>query len=255
MAPEAKLCVAVLGEATVPPTDSCQINLGQIFASYNISHSLLQLIFVLQRFSVVVTTNIWFSHCYNLFALLQGLCVVTILLQRIHVVTILIRHIACNCYNLFDKPCNNGIFWLLQAFQTPLATQPDQVFSNLFLSIGWQMRRCVQKFRYWIMPQITKRNERANTLGTLFFICLILPAGLNEVWEWVGRESHIVPPWRHCPPSRLKYPMKEPLIKLMLHTPSVIRIPYGTTSNQLKYPVTNCFLECIYLSQFDYAFF
>ena len=80
---------------------------------------MLQLIFVLQRFSVVVTTNIWFSHCYNLFALLQGLCVVTILLQRIHVVTILIQHIACNCYNLFDKHCNNGIFWLLQALQTP----------------------------------------------------------------------------------------------------------------------------------------
>ena len=119
MAPEAKLCVAVLGEATVPPTDSCQINLGQIFASYNISHSLLQLIFVLQRFSVVVTTNIWFSHCYNLFALLRGLCVVTILLQRIHVVTILIQHNACNCYNLFNKHCNNGIFWLLQALQTP----------------------------------------------------------------------------------------------------------------------------------------
>ena len=102
-----------------PPPDICQINLGQIFASYNISHSLLQQIFVLQRFSVVVTTNIWFSHCYNLFALLQGLCVVTILLQRIHVVTILIQHIACNCYNLFDKHCNNGIFWLLQALQTP----------------------------------------------------------------------------------------------------------------------------------------
>ena len=127
MAPEAKLCVAVLGEATVPPTDSCQINLGQIFASYNISHSLLQLIFVLQRFSVVVTTNIWFSHCYNLFALLRGLCVVTILLQRIHVVTILIQHIACNCYNLFDKPCNNGIFWLLQAFQTPNFSENSSV--------------------------------------------------------------------------------------------------------------------------------
>ena len=102
-----------------PPPDICQINLGQIFASYNISHSLLQQIFVLQHLSVVVTTNIWFSHCYNLFALLQGLCVVTILLQRIHVVTILIQHIACNCYNLFDKHCNNGIFWLLQALQTP----------------------------------------------------------------------------------------------------------------------------------------
>ena len=106
-------------DASASKNDICQINLGQIFASYNISHSLLQQIFVLQHLSVVVTTNIWFSHCYNLFALLQGLCVVTILLQRIHVVTILIRHIACNCYNLFDKPCNNGIFWLLQAFQTP----------------------------------------------------------------------------------------------------------------------------------------
>ena len=132
MAPEAKLCVAVLGEATVPPTDSCQINLGQIFASYNISHSLLQLIFVLQRFSVVVTTNIWFSHCYNLFALLQGLCVVTILLQRIHVVTILIQHIACNCYNLFDKHCNNGIFWLLQALQTPPGKKVNAgIWSNM----------------------------------------------------------------------------------------------------------------------------
>ena len=107
-------------DASASKNDICQINLGQIFASYNISHSLLQQIFVLQHFSVVVTTNIWFSHCYNLFALLQGLCVVTILLQRIHVVTILIQHIACNCYNLFDKHCNNGIFWLLQALQTPI---------------------------------------------------------------------------------------------------------------------------------------
>ena len=113
-----------------PPPDICQINLGQIFASYNISHSLLQQIFVLQRFSVVVTTNIWFSHCYNLFALLQGLCVVTILLQRIHVVTILIQHIACNCYNLFDKPCNNGIFWLLQAFQTPLYKRAQVLYNR-----------------------------------------------------------------------------------------------------------------------------
>ena len=78
---------------------------------------------MLQRFSVVVTTNIKFLHCYNLFALLQGLCVVTILLQRIHVVTILIQLIACNCYNLFDKHCNNGIFGLLQALQTPDKTE------------------------------------------------------------------------------------------------------------------------------------
>ena len=121
-----------------PPPDICQINLGQIFASYNISHSLLQQIFVLQRFSVVVTTNIWFSHCYNLFALLQGLCVVTILLQRIHVVTISIRHIACNCYNHSDKPCNNGIFWLLQAFQTPVSWRVCWCpwFEKYFL-IGW----------------------------------------------------------------------------------------------------------------------
>ena len=72
---------------------------------------------LLQRFSVIVTTNIWMLHCYNLFILLQRLFVVTILLQQINVVTILLHRIACNCYNLFDKPCNNGIFWLLQALE------------------------------------------------------------------------------------------------------------------------------------------
>ena len=44
--------------------------------------------------------------------------------------------------------------------------------------------------------------------------------------------STLVGRWRHCPNSRLKYPVKEPLIKLMLHTirmeqpalPPVIRL-------------------------------
>ena len=70
------------------------------------------------------------SHCYEVYRkgcnsyklfhvtiLLQHLFVVTILLQQINVVTILLHRIACNCYNLFDKPCNNGIFWLLQALE------------------------------------------------------------------------------------------------------------------------------------------
>ena len=143
-----------------PPPDICQINLGQIFASYNISHSLLQQIFVLQHFSVVVTTNIWFSHCYNLFALLQGLCVVTILLQRIHVVTILIQHIACNCYNLFDKPCNNGIFWLLQAFQTP--AEAGFVFKGIHNSSG-RTGHCQGNARCICLVHLSK------SLGTQIF--------------------------------------------------------------------------------------
>ena len=58
--------------------------------------------------------------------MLQRLTDVTILLQRIRVVTILLHRIACNCYNVFDKRCNNGIFHcyacynaLLQALETP----------------------------------------------------------------------------------------------------------------------------------------
>ena len=48
------------------------------------------------------------------------------MLQRIRVVTILLHRIACNCYNVFNKRCNNGIFHcyacynaLLQALETP----------------------------------------------------------------------------------------------------------------------------------------
>ena len=49
------------------------------------------------------------------------------------------------------------------------------------------------------LPQIpTRRNERVYTWRTLL-ICFffIIKAKLNEVWEWVGREPRIVPPWRH----------------------------------------------------------
>ena len=88
---------------------------------------------VLQRFLVIVTTNIWILHCYNisrncynLFILLHRLFDVTILLQQLYVVTILLHRIACNCYNVFATGCNNGIFHcyacynaMLQAFQTP----------------------------------------------------------------------------------------------------------------------------------------
>ena len=47
--------------------------------------------------------------------------------------------------------------------------------------------------------------------------------------------------WRHCPNSRLKYPVKEPLIKLMLHTirveqpslpPVMDDIPYSHWKSQ-----------------------
>ena len=89
---------------------------------------------VLQRFLVIVTTNIWILHCYNisrncynLFILLHRLFDVTILLQQLYVVTILLHRIACNCYNVFATGCNNGRFHcyacynaMLQAFQTPL---------------------------------------------------------------------------------------------------------------------------------------
>ena len=88
---------------------------------------------MLQRFLVIVTTNIWILHCYNisrncynLFILLHRLFDVTILLQQLYVVTILLHRIACNCYNVFATGCNNGIFHcyacynaMLQAFQTP----------------------------------------------------------------------------------------------------------------------------------------
>ena len=74
-----------------------------------------------------------FWHCYNVsrnrynqFVLLHRLFDVTILLQQLYVVTILLHRIACNCYNILAKGCNNGIFHcyacynaMLQALQTP----------------------------------------------------------------------------------------------------------------------------------------
>ena len=54
---------------------------------------------------------IWKLHCYNLFALLQQLCVEIILLQLLNVVTVLIHRITCICYNIFLKCCNNGVFY------------------------------------------------------------------------------------------------------------------------------------------------
>ena len=81
---------------------------------------------MLQRFSVVATTNIWILHCYNLFPLLQQLRVEIILLQLLNVVTVLLHRILCNCYKIFTKSCNNGVFYCynykllqLQALNTP----------------------------------------------------------------------------------------------------------------------------------------
>ena len=94
---------------------------------------------MLQRFLVIVTTNIWILHfynisrnCYNLFILLHRLFDVTILLQQLYVVTIFLHRIACNCYNVFAKGCNNGIFHcyncynaMLQAFHYPNVCSVD----------------------------------------------------------------------------------------------------------------------------------
>ena len=76
---------------------------------------------LLQRFSVIVTTNIWMLHCYNLFILLQRLFVVTILLQQINVVTIWIS-------------CNNVTFkyLLLQWLRNVVTT-------NIFCYNEWDM--------------------------------------------------------------------------------------------------------------------
>ena len=96
---------------------------------------------MLQRFLVIVTTNIWNLHCYNisrncynLFILLHRLFDVTILLQQLHAVTILLHRIACNCYNLFAKGCNNGIFncyicynAMLQAFRYPTWSRRETI--------------------------------------------------------------------------------------------------------------------------------
>ena len=82
-------------DASASKNDICQINLGQIFASYNISHSLLQQIFVLQHLSVVVTTNIWFSHCYNLFAFSDHLIILLDRYWKTGGVSILLLELHC----------------------------------------------------------------------------------------------------------------------------------------------------------------
>ena len=123
----------------------CSLPLPQIFEFYIVTTFLSRCnskylnLTLLQRFSVVVTANIWIWHCYNvsqncynLFVLLHRLFDVTILLQRLDVVTILLHRIACNCYNVFAQGCNNGIFHcyacynaLLQALYQPEAESTD----------------------------------------------------------------------------------------------------------------------------------
>ena len=109
---------------------------------------------MLQRFLVIVTTNIWILHCYNisrncynLFILLHRLFDVTILLQQLYVVTILLHRIACNCYNVFATGCNNGIIHcyacynaMLQAFQTPLYKWGDtgKMDGNICKHLFWE---------------------------------------------------------------------------------------------------------------------
>ena len=67
---------------------------------------------------------IWKLHCYNLFALLQQLCVEIILLQLLNVVTVLLHRIPCICYNIFLKRCNNGVFYCY-SYNYKLWTRPS----------------------------------------------------------------------------------------------------------------------------------